>query len=69
MAVGGYNVFRSYDEPGGIRDQLDAIAAKNPNTGPAELRAARRRRPLSGLDEPSVGSIRRAVPGERTLGA
>jgi Zinc carboxypeptidase len=30
MAAAGYNVFRSYDEPGGIRDELYAIAAKNP---------------------------------------
>src|SRR4051812_7374288 len=30
MAVGGYNVWRSWDEPGGIRDELHALAAKNP---------------------------------------
>src|SRR3954449_13468137 len=30
MAVGGYNVYRSWDEPGGIRDELHAIAARNP---------------------------------------
>jgi hypothetical protein len=27
----GFNVWRSYDEPGGIRDQLYAIAKKNPS--------------------------------------
>jgi hypothetical protein len=30
QAAGGYNVWRSYDEPGGIRDQLYAAARKNP---------------------------------------
>jgi hypothetical protein len=30
QAVGGYTVWRSYDEPGGIRDQLYAAARKNP---------------------------------------
>src|SRR3954470_12387310 len=30
MAVGGYNVYRSWDEPGGIRDELHQIAARNP---------------------------------------
>jgi len=29
QAVGGYTVYRSYDEPGGIRDQLYSIAQKN----------------------------------------
>jgi Zinc carboxypeptidase len=30
QAVNGFNVWRSYDEPGGIRDQLYAAAANNP---------------------------------------
>ena len=30
QAAGGYEVWRSYDEPGGIRDQLYAAARKNP---------------------------------------
>ena len=30
QAVNGYTVWRSYDEPGGIRDQMYAIAANNP---------------------------------------
>ena len=30
QAAGGFNVWRSYDEPGGIRDQLYAAARKNP---------------------------------------
>ncbi|HET6315143.1 MAG TPA: M14 family metallopeptidase, partial [Chloroflexota bacterium] len=30
MAAGGYNVWRSWDEPGGIRDELFAIARRNP---------------------------------------
>ena len=30
QAVGGYTVWRSYDEPGGIRDQMYAIARANP---------------------------------------
>ena len=30
QAAGGYTVWRSYDEPGGIRDQMYAIAANNP---------------------------------------
>ncbi len=30
QAVGGYTVWRSWDEPGGIRDQLVDVAAKNP---------------------------------------
>src|SRR5215216_335257 len=29
MAVGGYNVYRSWDEPGGIRDELYAVAREN----------------------------------------
>src|SRR5215212_3859376 len=30
MAVGGYNVYRSYDERGGIRDELYSLARRNP---------------------------------------
>ncbi|TDO33232.1 immune inhibitor A peptidase M6 [Kribbella sp. VKM Ac-2527] len=30
QAQGGYNVYRSWDEPGGIRDELNAIAQRNP---------------------------------------
>src|SRR4051812_39512571 len=30
MAAGGYNVYRSWDEPGGIRDELHSLAAQNP---------------------------------------
>jgi hypothetical protein len=30
QAVGGYNVYRSWDEPGGIRDELYQVARKNP---------------------------------------
>ena len=30
QAANGFNVWRSYDEPGGIRDQLYAAAKKNP---------------------------------------
>ena len=30
QAAGGFNVWRSWDEPGGIRDQMYAIARKNP---------------------------------------
>src|SRR5215218_2841381 len=30
QAAGGYNVWRSYDEPGGYRDQLYALARDNP---------------------------------------
>ncbi|MET1058386.1 MAG: M14 family zinc carboxypeptidase [Nocardioides sp.] len=30
QAAGGYTVWRSYDEPGGIRDQMYAIARANP---------------------------------------
>jgi hypothetical protein len=30
MAVGGFNVWRSWDEPGGIRDELFDIARRNP---------------------------------------
>ena len=37
VEAGGYNVYRSYDEPGGIRDELYAIAAKNPNTVKLEI--------------------------------
>jgi hypothetical protein len=32
MAVGGFNVYRSYDEPGGIRDELYELARRNPTT-------------------------------------
>ena len=28
QAAGGYTVYRSYDEPGGIRDELYALAKK-----------------------------------------
>jgi Zinc carboxypeptidase len=31
MAVGGYNVYRSYDQQGGIRDELYELAKKNPS--------------------------------------
>jgi hypothetical protein len=31
QAAGGYNVYRSWDEPGGIRDELHRIARRNPN--------------------------------------
>jgi hypothetical protein len=30
MAAGGFNVYRSWDEPGGIRDELHQFAADNP---------------------------------------
>src|SRR5687767_12488470 len=30
QAVGGYKVWRSYDEPGGFRDQMYALARKHP---------------------------------------
>ena len=30
QAAGGYNVWRSYDEPGGYRDQMHALASKYP---------------------------------------
>ena len=30
QAAGGYNVYRSWDEPGGIRDELYQVAAQNP---------------------------------------
>src|SRR5215207_10543035 len=30
MAAGGFNVYRSYDEPGGIRDELYALAKRYP---------------------------------------
>jgi hypothetical protein len=30
QAVGGYNVWRSWDQPGGIRDELFAVARQNP---------------------------------------
>jgi Zinc carboxypeptidase len=30
QAVGGYNVYRSWDEPGGIRDELYQVARRNP---------------------------------------
>jgi hypothetical protein len=31
MAAGGFNVWRSWDEPGGIRDELHSLAADNPD--------------------------------------
>ena len=31
QAANGFNVWRSYDEAGGIRDQMYAVAAENPN--------------------------------------
>src|SRR6185295_8808488 len=31
QAAGGYNVFRSWDEPGGIRDELYRVARNNPS--------------------------------------
>ena len=31
QAANGFTVWRSYDEPGGIRDQMYAVAAENPN--------------------------------------
>jgi hypothetical protein len=30
QAAGGFNVWRSWDEPGGIRDELYAVARRNP---------------------------------------
>jgi Zinc carboxypeptidase len=30
MAVNGFNVYRSWDEPGGIRDELSQVAAQHP---------------------------------------
>jgi murein tripeptide amidase MpaA len=30
QAAGGYNVYRSWDEPGGIRDELYSVARRNP---------------------------------------
>src|SRR5919197_3013662 len=31
QAAGGYSVYRSYDQPGGIRDELYSLAARYPN--------------------------------------
>ena len=31
QAAAGFTVWRSYDQPNGIRDELYSIAAKNPN--------------------------------------
>jgi murein tripeptide amidase MpaA len=31
MAVGGFNVYRSWDEPGGTRDELSQVASQNPS--------------------------------------
>jgi glutaredoxin len=31
QAAGGFNVYRSWDEPGGIRDELYQVARENPN--------------------------------------
>jgi Zinc carboxypeptidase/Immune inhibitor A peptidase M6 len=37
QAAGGFNVWRSYDEPGGIRDELYEIAADNPDITKLEV--------------------------------
>jgi hypothetical protein len=37
QAAGGFTVFRSWDEPGGIRDQLRAIASRNPQITKLEV--------------------------------
>jgi hypothetical protein len=37
QAAGGFNVWRSYDEPGGIRDELHEIAAENPDITKLEV--------------------------------
>jgi hypothetical protein len=37
QAQGGYVVWRSYDEPGGIRDQMYTIARKNPKIAKLEV--------------------------------
>ena len=37
QANGGFNVWRSYDEPGGIRDELYEIAADNPDITKLEV--------------------------------
>ncbi len=43
QAAGGYTVWRSYDEPGGIRDQMYAVARANPQI--AKLVKARHHAP------------------------
>ena len=45
QAANGFNVWRSYDEPGGIRDQLYAAARRQPPAG--EARGPRPHRPGS----------------------
>ncbi|MCD5346059.1 M14 family metallopeptidase [Agromyces sp. S2-1-8] len=37
QAAAGYDVFRSWDEPGGIRDELYSLAKKNPNVVKLEV--------------------------------
>jgi Zinc carboxypeptidase/Immune inhibitor A peptidase M6 len=37
MAASGYNVYRSYDEPGGIRDELYALARRYPAIAKLEV--------------------------------
>lgn len=37
QAAGGYTVWRSYDEPGGIRDQMYQIAQRNPKIAKLEV--------------------------------
>ena len=71
QAVSGYTVWRSYDEPGGIRDQMYAIAANNPSgrqagqarhdhPGPRDPRGqAHPGRPRPGRRQPSGGPLQR----------
>ena len=42
QAAGGFTVWRSYDEPGGIRDQMYAARAHIPAASPSSSRSARR---------------------------
>lgn len=64
QAVGGYNVYRPYDGPGGIADQLRQIAKKNPNIAQLQnLGTTRQGRPIlairmtQGVKGRAVGSL------------
>ena len=66
MAAGGYNVYRSYDEAGGIRDELYALARRNPAI--VEARGDRPHAPGAGDHRAQGHQERKPARGRRATG-
>ena len=61
QAAGGYNVYRSWDEPGGIRDELYRVARRNPQLVKLEVLGQDPSGPRADRHEAHAGRPRRSA--------